>query len=478
MHRPPPQRRARGWVAALAVVFVVGLGLRVGAAWDPYQPQLPDARAYANLARSLYQDGTYEQRGDFVPRDLQAPDNYSPGLPLFVAGIYHVAGGVDLRLARLVLAVIGALAIPLAFLIGRRLAGPGAGLVAAVPVAIYPALLDYQGMLMTEPLATTLLAAGVLGFLWAADGRGLASWAVPGLLFGLLAMVRPEYLPFGVLLALLALLLVHRRAGFKLGLAAAALLLVAFILPIAPWTVRNAVVLDRFVPISIGGGKALFIGTYLPADGDGVKLQQELLEHDPALLRSIATEHEPRLASQPSPYLLTSQVSPPADGIAPRQDLSQRFSDAEPIDLETVLKRVAARRHPGVETDVALARMGKQNLRDDISDHPGRFASMLVDKAYDAWRYGPRGIMRRPAWQVLHLVVVIGAIAGLLLLAWRRRWEALLIGLPMLAATATSALLIASPRRVTVILPLLSALAGAAAVWTAAWVRSRRSGAA
>jgi 4-amino-4-deoxy-L-arabinose transferase-like glycosyltransferase len=476
MDRRVEQRGARPWMLALALVFAVGLGLRVGAAWNPYQPQLPDARAYARLAESLYLDGTYEQRGDFVPRDLQDPENYSPGLPLFVAGIYHLAGGVDLRLARLVLAMIGALAIPLAFLIGRHLAGPAAGLVAAVPVAVYPALLDYQGMLMTEPLATTLLAAGVLGFIWAADGRGAVAWAVPGLLFGLLAMVRPEYLPFGFLLALLALLLVRRRSGPRAGVAVAAVMLAAFALPVIPWTIRNALVLDRFVPISTGGGKALFIGTYLPADGDGVKLQQELLEQDPALLRSIATEHAHEVPSQPSQYLLTSQLNPPADGIAARQRISQRFTDADFIYLETVLQRVAARSHPGVSTDVALARMGKENLRHDLSDHPGRFAEMLSDKTYDAWRYGPRAIMRRPVWAALHLAVVLGGLAGFLLLAWRRRWEALLIGLLLLGATATSTLLIASPRRVTLMVPLLSALAGAAAVWTATWVRSHRPG--
>ena len=37
-------------------------------------------------------------------------------------------------------------------------------------VAIYPALLEYQGMLMSEPLAATLLSGGVLAVLWAWDG--------------------------------------------------------------------------------------------------------------------------------------------------------------------------------------------------------------------------------------------------------------------------------------------------------------------
>ena len=54
----------------------------------------------------------------------------------------------------------------------------------------------------------------------------------------------------------------------------AALSLLATVLVLAPWTIHNAVALDRFVPISTGGGKALFIGTYLDADGDAAKLRE------------------------------------------------------------------------------------------------------------------------------------------------------------------------------------------------------------
>src|ERR1044072_62275 len=87
----------------------------------------------------------------------QPASNYSPGLPLFVSGIYKLSGGVHERFARLALALIGSLAVLFTYLIGRRLSGPLAGLVGAVAVAVYPALLEYQGLLMGEPLAATLL---------------------------------------------------------------------------------------------------------------------------------------------------------------------------------------------------------------------------------------------------------------------------------------------------------------------------------
>ncbi len=70
--------------------------------------------------------------------------------------------GVHERLARVVLALIGSLSVLFSYLIGRRLSGPTAGLIGALAVAIYPAFLEYQGMLMCEPLAATLLSASVL----------------------------------------------------------------------------------------------------------------------------------------------------------------------------------------------------------------------------------------------------------------------------------------------------------------------------
>ncbi|MGH2982295.1 MAG: hypothetical protein ACRDKV_09680, partial [Solirubrobacterales bacterium] len=269
---PEPHRRrpirdlSPAWLAALTIVLLAAAGVRIGFALEPQRPQEPDSIGYARIAKSLHRDGDFEEGGHRTPR--QQPSNYSPGLPLLVAGIYELTGGAHLELARVVLALIGALGVLFAFLIGSRLSGPGAGLAAAIVVGGYPALLQYQGMLMTEPLAVTLLAASMLAFIWAGDGFGPWPWALPGLLLGLLAMVRPEYLPLGVLLALVALFRVRwLDGGWAPGLGAAAILVIAFLLPIVPWTIRNAVVLDRFVPVSTGGGKALFIGTYMPADG-------------------------------------------------------------------------------------------------------------------------------------------------------------------------------------------------------------------
>ena len=57
-------------------------------------------------------------------------------------------------------------------------------------------------MLMSGPLAATLLSGAVLAMLWAADRDCRWSWLLPGALLGATAMVRPEYLGIAFLLAL------------------------------------------------------------------------------------------------------------------------------------------------------------------------------------------------------------------------------------------------------------------------------------
>jgi hypothetical protein len=432
--------RNGGWIGlgALVAILLLGLGLRVGEAWDGRAP-VYDAQAYAAIAANLSDgDGFTVGAGATQPSS-----NYSPGLPLFVAGVYEATGGVNERLARVVLAAIGAMSVLFAYAIGRRLTclltrPPGPlmkdppravensppvvpGLLGALAVAVYPALLEYQGMLMSEPLAASLLSGGVLAALWAWDGSW-GRWLLPGLLFGALAMVRPEYLGIAVLVALV-IAAREMKSDWRNSFLRAAVFLGAALVIIAPWTMRNAVALDRFVPISTGGGQVLFAGTYLPSDGDPEKVGAEVVRENPQLF-------------------------------VPR--------DAQRLRLEQILARLAQARYPGMETDQALSKMGKEKLWDNISEDSGGYAGFVATKVGRIWSHGPRDVMREPVWEVVHWLLVAFGLFGLAVLAWQRRWEALLFGTIFLAITALSALLVASPRRVLVLVPLLAPLAATA----------------
>jgi 4-amino-4-deoxy-L-arabinose transferase-like glycosyltransferase len=444
----------RWGIAALVAIVLLGLGLRVGEAWDGRAPVF-DATAYAAIARNLD-----EGHGFTVGAGATQPSSdYSPGLPLFVAGIYKVTGGVHERLARLVLALLGTLAVVFTYLIARRLAQPRvlgspegdegrgvadgepvpgraviAALIAALVVATYPATIEYTGMLMTEPPAATLLAGAMLGIFWAGDGVALWRWAVPGLTLGALALVRPEYLAIGFLLAVLIFLRERLWEDWKRALLIAAILVLGIVVVVAPWTVRNAFALNRFVSVSTGGGQVLYSGTYLPSDGNPEAVGAGVVAEHPELFGPHAVEN---------------------------------------LRLEQILARLAESKYPGMEPDKALSKLGKAQLENDVIHHTGEYVGFLAKKIGRIWSHGPRAVMREPVWEALHWVLLGLGLLGLALLAYYRRWEALMIGAVFLAITAISALLVASPRRVLVLIPLLSACAGAAIAWIAAPRRAK-----
>ncbi|HEV7769040.1 MAG TPA: glycosyltransferase family 39 protein [Solirubrobacterales bacterium] len=428
-------------LAVLAAILLLGLGLRVDEAWDGRAPAY-DARAYAAIAANLERSEGFTMGSGAT----QPSSNYSPGLPLFVAGVYEASGGVHERLARLLLAAIGTLAVLFAYLIGRRLSGVAAGLIGATAVAIYPALLEYQGMLMSEPLAATLLAGAVLAIFWAKEQSRRAAWLPPGVLLGALALVRPEYLGVAFLLGLVVFA-AGAREDWRHLLASVAILLAGVVLVVAPWTIRNASALNRFVPISTGGGQVLFAGTYLPSDGDPEKVGAEVVARHPGIF-------------------------------AP--------GEVQRLRLEQILATLAAHRYPQLETDQALSRMGRENLWDGISEEPLPYAGFTATKVARIWAHGPRDVMREVPWEILHWALIAFGLLGLVVLALPRGafvslsdqkaphalWEATVLATIFLAITALSALLVASPRRVLVMLPLVAALAGVGAVW--AWQMLRR----
>lgn len=419
------------------LIIVAGLTLRIDHAWQGSTGNLPDSAAYERIARGLHEQGAYEQTGPGTPAHPQPVSNYSPGLPLLAGGIFELAGNDDVRLVRIVLAMIGAIAIPLTFLIGRRLSpipegSPGAdaaGLIAAGIVAFYPTLINSSEMLLTEPLAGTLVAAGLLATLRARDQPRLLSWLGVGVLFGLVAMVRPEYLLVAMALAF-TLIAIDCRGGLRQALLPVAVSLVGLIVVIAPWTLRNSLEYNRPVPLSTGGGQTLFSGSYLASGGNPTKVMPDLLRRRSDLRREL--EWQNRLSGEG------------ADSITP----------------ERAFALLAAQRYPDLDTDAALSRIGRERYLDELRDDPVGLGDFLFHKTARIWWRGRSDLMSTMPGRLLHRGVVIAAMIGLLSLLVRRRPEFWIFASILGTATLIGTLLVASPRRALVLWPLVSVLAG------------------
>jgi dolichyl-phosphate-mannose-protein mannosyltransferase len=432
------QRRlgGRGRALCFLAIFALGLGLRLDYAIRAPNHPVDDARAYARISRALHHGEGFTQGRGPGYRHLQPASNYAPGLPLLTAGLYAVRGAADEEAARIVLALLGSLAIPLAFLLGRRLGGPDSGLIAMLPIAIYPALLEYGGMLMTEPLATALLASALLCLLQACELRRPLPWVGTGLLLGALALLRPEYAVLVPLLPGLALIHLYRERGrFQRDLLLGPALAVgcAFLV-VLPWTVRNFVVFDRLVPISTGGGQLLYEGSYIPAGPDPERFTPVFLDEYPRIGRE--------LAPQPGPVYRGQAVA-----------------------------LLAAREHPGEDPDVALRGMALDAYGHALVHEPLRLTGFLASKAWLAWTGPARDVMRSPPWRAMQLLLLVAAAVGLAVGLTRRSFEALLFAAVFAAFTLIQMAFIASPRRTLVLTPELAALAGLGAAWSVARLR-------
>ncbi len=413
-------RHGRKSVLLLLLIVAVGFGLRMDQVINPLADPGDDAFAYRALAESLYEDGTFGGPG------FDTPSDWSPGAPLLYAGAYYVTGGVRDGVGRGVQALLGTAAILVVYLLSLRLSpSRGAALGAAAMIAVYPPFIHSTGALMSEPPAIFTLPAAILAFLWADSRDSGWAWVLPGLLFGLTALIRPEYL--FVALAFTVFLLIRRRLRADAGraLISTAVFFAAVLVPIIPWTVHNYVQLDRVVPISTGSGKALYVGTYLPADGEYQRVKASLHER-----------------------FTGERLEPDSDAL-------------DAVDPVPLFDRVAEQ-YPDLSRDNALGRVGRENLSKYLGEDPVGYAAMTVRKVWRMWSSGVGETMSGTAGRIVQVTLVLAGLAGLLLLARRRRWEAIALALPIITVTVIGAATLAPPRRNEILMTLVLPLAALA----------------
>jgi len=460
--RTLPQRYGRGTLVALALIALLGLFVRAYVVVNPVSNPADDSHAYYAISKALYEDGS------FGGPEFHDSSDWSPGAPFLYAAAFYATGGAREGTARIVEALLGVATILVVFALGWRLGGRSlgrwVGLFAAFAVAIYPPFLHTTGELMSEPPAMLTLPAAILAFLWVADRQAGVSrvvpgmrgqiagawvWLIPGLLFGLTAMFRPEYLLVAVAFVVLAFIRIAwtrtgagKERNWSGGLAGAAILLVAIVLPILPWTIRNYVVLDRVVPISTGGGKALYVGTYLPADGEYQRVKALLVQR---------YEHR--------------DLDPD----------SEALNDVNPTPLFNKVASEEMEKNPELTRDQALGKIGKEHFSKYFGEDPGGYLAMTARKVGRMWSSGVGEAMSTTAGRVVQILLVLLGIAGFVLLAiWRRWWELVVMATPIGLVTLVGAASLAAPRRNEVLMTLVFPLAGLALASALAAISSGR----
>src|SRR5437867_8660195 len=179
--------------------------------------------------------------------------------------IFQIAG-VRLWPVALVQVALSTIDVWVIASLARRIFSERTGLVAGLLAALYGPFVFAVGFLLKETLGLLLLDL----FLWSAidvvaRGRWSLAW-LPGVLFGLSCLVRPNFLPLA--LGVLAWWCFAWPEPFWLKRTiAAALFTVGTVAAILPVSVRNYRVGGEWVWISAHGGHNFYIGNRPAANG-------------------------------------------------------------------------------------------------------------------------------------------------------------------------------------------------------------------
>lgn len=252
--------------------LVIGAALRLLFALR-YPAESGDTVLYDELATNWLKHGQYATD---VGGQLASVHIRMPGYPAFLAVVYAITGHTGAAAHRAVLVsqvfvelfnclLIAALAALLALLFTEPANRRRAFLVGLWLAAVCPFTANYVSVILTEVWAVLFTALAMLFFVpvlagvsglsslgrWSLAGRNY--WwaaALSGFAVGLGTLFRPETpLLLASAFLILAVILL-RRGEFRRFLLTSALMAFAAALPLVPWTIRNAVTLHEFQPLT------------------------------------------------------------------------------------------------------------------------------------------------------------------------------------------------------------------------------------
>lgn len=205
---------------------------------------------YYGRAIELIETGSYAENGIITAF-------WPVGYPAFLAGVMLLGGTSVLtgQIANLVLSLVSAILLYL--YCNRQFGDQRIGSYAVLLLAIYPNHMGYTLGLYTEPLFSVLL---LLLMLLAAPNGSRLRFAFVGIVAGFAALVKTQAL---MLVLPMVFLLTLSKWGWDEAIRAgriAMFVTAVMLLTVAPWTLRNYMAMDAFIPISTNGGMSLLAG--------------------------------------------------------------------------------------------------------------------------------------------------------------------------------------------------------------------------
>lgn len=224
----------------------------------------------------------------FAPTDFRTPLS-----PLFVAANYVLFGRSDYPVMY-IQAMLDLVTCALVFQIGRKLFGAAVGILGTFLAATFVSSVAVTASLYTESLYFLLIVLFTRLLLdYPRIGKG--KLLVIGVLIGLATLTRPLTILYPVFLTPLLLGLNPKRRDAIYAIAAMG---VGVLLVVAPWVLRNKVVLDRW---SLSDNAFIYVNIALGAESD--------FHWPPGLAGKFAVAMEGQLSAQERSQLQADSLS-------------------------------------------------------------------------------------------------------------------------------------------------------------------------
>ncbi len=236
-------KTAGGSTKFIAALFLAALLLRLAviAVFDP---------TLGMSAEAVFLGGAERLVNGLGFRDPRFPIVSAPLYAVFIAIGLELFGHAQLPI-KLAQAVADSLTVVVLYFICRRIFEERIARVAGAIAAVYPFSIYAAASIGEETFFTLFLACFVLVSVQAIESGRWWLHCAAGVLLALTTLVRSatQFYPAFWLLTLCALCGPNRRT-----MARFAAFMTCFVLLIAPWTVRNYVVLGEFIPVAVKAG--------------------------------------------------------------------------------------------------------------------------------------------------------------------------------------------------------------------------------
>jgi hypothetical protein len=180
---------------------------------------------------------------------------HPPGYSILMAAVFNLFGESDACL-QLIQILADAIAAIVVFLIALSLFNTTIAAIAGLLIALAPQFTYNSVLLLPDSLAVLPILLAVYFLARALKRPRLVNFVITGAFLGLSCWLRANALLLAPFMAAAIPLLFERGRRMRYALA----LVGGAVLVVAPLTIRNAIVYDHFIPVSLGAGQTLLEG--------------------------------------------------------------------------------------------------------------------------------------------------------------------------------------------------------------------------